>query len=250
MRSFVLVLAALACSPLAGCVTTGMALKPGPSEKPSDPEQLPELKTAELQLTLAEEMIHQGQGVGAIVQLEKARQNDPRLNGRAARKLGVLYDLAGEPAKALIEFQEALKEFPRDPDLLTDVGYAYYNRGNWEESEKYLRQALVVDGHHKRAHMNLGMALAQQGRADEALAAFGTVVSPAEAQANLGFLLLTQGKREEARQAYRRALELEPGLAVARTALEKMDKPPAGRHEAAYETRGASGDRPSAAGGS
>jgi Flp pilus assembly protein TadD len=211
---------------LAGCGVTSESLKPATARAPGalapEAEQLPDCKTAEVQLTLAENLVREGHVGAAIAYYEMARNNDPRLAARVARRLGVLYDLAGEPARSATEFQTALREWPQDPDLLTDVGYAYYNRGDWAEAEKFLRQALGVDPKNKRARMNLGMTLVQQGRTEEGLTAFGLVVSPAEAHANVAFLLLAQGKKAEARAEYRRALELEPTLQVARLALEKL----------------------------
>ena len=184
-------------------------------------------KTAKLQMALAEEMVKKGDRGGAIAQYEKARTNDPSLDGRVSHRLGVLYDEIDEPARSLVEFQRALKSNPRDAELLNDMGYCHYARGEWVEAEKYLRQALEIDGRRRRARMNLGMALAQQGTTDEALKTFGQEVSPAEAQANLGFILLTQGKRDEAREAYHRALELEPNLRMAQAALRKIESPAA-----------------------
>jgi Tfp pilus assembly protein PilF len=179
-------------------------------------------------MTLAQKMAREGQTVEAIVQYEKARQNDPGLSGTVAWRLGILYDLGGDPARALVKFQEALKEFPKDPDLLTDIGYCHYNRGEWAQAEKYLRQALARAKKHQRAHMNLAMALCQQGKIEESLAEFTTVVSKAEAQANVGFLLLTQRRPEEAKQAFLKALELEPHLEKPRKALAKMEANRAG----------------------
>ena len=227
-----MLLVCLACAGLSGCMTipstapnvaapTEMSARPG-----GDVAELPAAKTAKLEMALAEEMVKKGDRGGAIAQFEKARANDPSLDARAAHQLGILYDQIDQPARALVEFQRALNAAPRDAELLNDVGYCYYNRGEWAEAEKYLRQALELDPHRRRARMNLGMALAQQGKTDEALKAFGQEVSPAEAQANLGFILLTQGKREEAKAAYRRALELEPNLPIAQVALRKMDSPP------------------------
>ena len=50
-------------------------------------------------------------------------------------------------------------------------------------------------------------------------------MTPAQAQANLAFVLTAQGKREEAKAAYRKALQLDPSLALARDALAKLDGP-------------------------
>ncbi|MCS6978044.1 MAG: tetratricopeptide repeat protein, partial [Gemmatales bacterium] len=48
-----------------------------------------------------------------------------------------------------------------------------------------------------------------------------------EAQVNLAFIYQTQGKREEAKEAYRKALALQPELDLARRALAKLEAPPA-----------------------
>jgi len=225
----------LACGLAGGCaVLPTWAPSASTSEKPAaqasgDAKELPSAQTAKIQMALAEEMVKKGDRAGAIAQYEKARANDASLDGRVSHRLGVLYDQLDQRARSLEEFQRALKSPPRDSALhsalLSDVGYCYYNRGEWTEAEKYLRQALQLDAGNPRAHNTLGMTLAQEGKSTEALQEFGKVVSPAKAQANLGFILLVQGKRDEARQAYRRALELEPHLDLAQAALEKLDAP-------------------------
>src|SRR5262249_57924483 len=108
---------------------------------------------------------------------------------------------------------------PRDANLLNDLGYSYYNHGDWQEAERWLRKSLAVDSHHQRAWINLGMTLGQQERYDESVEAFGHAVRPAEAHCNLAFILTTQGRRQEARQEYEKALALEPGQRLARAAL-------------------------------
>jgi Flp pilus assembly protein TadD len=195
-----------------------------PTVTARDEQELPPEQAAELWLVLAEQLDKNGREIEAILQYEKARQKDPHLEERVCHRLGVLYDRNGNQARALVEFQKALKAHPKDADLLNDLGYSYYNRGQWQDAERYLRQAVAAVPTHKRAWTNLGMTLAQQGRESDSLEAFGKAVSPAEAHANLGFLLATQGKFDHARLAYRRALELEPNLEVAKTALARLDQ--------------------------
>ncbi len=187
-------------------------------------QELPPEEAAELWFTLAQELEKSGRETEAIVQYEKARQKKPQLDDQVSRRLAILYDRNGNQARAMVEFQQALKAHPKDADLLSDLGYSYYNRGEWQEAEKYLRKAVAVAPQHKRAWTNLGMSLAQQGRTKESLEAFSKAVSPAEANANLGFILASQGKTAEAQQAYRHALELEPTLQVARVALVRLEK--------------------------
>lgn len=186
-------------------------------------EELPGKQSAALCLTMAESLEKDGKEADAVGYYERARQLDAGLNERAARRLAVLYDRLDDQARAMAEFQELLRKKPKDATLLNDVGYSLYNRGQWAEAEQYLRKAVAADRANKRAWVNLGMALGQQARYEEALDAFRKAVTPAEAEANLGFILATQGKRADAATAYRRALQLEPTLKVAQGALARLE---------------------------
>lgn len=182
---------------------------------------------ATLALTMAEELEKAGKDGDAIAFYEKARAADPAANAKASRRLAVLYDRAGEPGKAMTEFRELLKAKPKDPDLLNDLGYSHYNRGEWTDAETHFRKALDCDKSHKRAWVNLGMTLAQQGRHDESLTAFEKAVSPAEAKSNLAFVLATRGQRDAATRLYREALTADSTLKSAQTALAALEKPAA-----------------------
>jgi Flp pilus assembly protein TadD len=202
----------------------------GGVSKPADTSTISEAElsgkpAATLALTMAEELEKAGKDGDAIAYYEKARTTDPTVNGKASRRLAVLYDRAGDPGKAMNEFRELLKLKPKDPDLLNDVGYSHYNRGEWTDAETHFRKALDQDKSHKRAWVNLGMALAQQGRHDESLTAFEKAVSPAEAKSNLAFVLATQGKRDAATELYRQALSADSTLKSAQTALAALEKP-------------------------
>jgi tetratricopeptide (TPR) repeat protein len=185
--------------------------------------ELSPVEAAQLALRMAEALEAKEQDADAAAHYEKARKLDPTLNDRAARRLAVLYDKLDNQAQALIEFQEQLKKNPKDADLLSDLGYSYYNRGQWPEAEKHLREALRHSANHKRASVNLGLALAQQGRQQEALEVWMTVITPAESYANLGFVCLTQGKTEEAKASYREALKREPQMTTAQQTLAKLE---------------------------
>ena len=233
MRVKVLIVAAVALSGV-GCVQRtaggGWSVPSWADTKPSggtiagpSAEDLPGKESGTLSLSMAESLEKDGKEAEAIGYYERARTLDPSLAERAGRRLAVLYDRHDNQAKAMTEFQELLKKRPKDANLLNDMGYSHYNRGQWVEAEAYLRKAVAADKTNKRAWVNLGMALAQQGKYPEGLDAFGKVVSPAEAQANLAFVLLTQGKKAEAVAAYKRALAFEPTLKIARAALEKLD---------------------------
>lgn len=204
---------------------------------PAAPADLPEKQQAGLCLAMAEECAKKGADADAVLYYEQARALDPGVGERASRRLAVLYDRLDNQAQALKEFDELVKKKPKDAGLLNDLGYSYYNRGQWAEAEAYLRRAVAADKANKQAWNNLGFALAQQGKYAEGLEAFHKAVTPAEAQANLGFVLAVQGKPVEAAQAYRRALELEPTLKTAQAALARLE----GAAVPAVESTGAIG---------
>jgi tetratricopeptide (TPR) repeat protein len=192
---------------------------------------LPAEESSRLCLAAAEEMAKSGQDVEAAVYYEKARSLNPRLK-EVCRQLAVLYDRIGETQRAKQEYQKALALNPKDAELHNDLGYSCYTRGHWAEAEKHLRKSVALDPTFKCAWINLGLALGQQKRYDEALQAFARAVTPAQAQSNLAFVYSTQGKRDEARKAYDEALRLDPDLAVSRAAMAKLDSPPGARKEA------------------
>jgi len=215
-------LAAAGCQDLPPRATAETAVGGGAAAGGADGKELPPAEAARVCLATADLLFRKGQDREAAVLYEKARTADPRQK-QVCRRLAVLYDRLGDFPAAEAEYQKALKLYPKSADVRNDLGYSCYGRGRWPEAEKHLREALALDGKHKRAAINLGMALAQQGKAEEALEAFGRAVTPAQAQANLAFILTAQGKAGEARAAYRKALEMDPNLTLARAALAKLD---------------------------
>ena len=183
---------------------------------------LPPKEAAVVCLTTANLLERNGHDLQAIHQYELARHYDPGVKG-VSHRLAVLYQRQGQFSRAKAEYESALRESPKDPDLLNDFGYFHYERGDWQEAENWLRLAVEQKPDHRRALVNLGMALGMQGRYAESLETFERALSPAEAQVNLAFILTTHGKREEAKQAYRAAIALQPDLQIARAALAKLE---------------------------
>src|SRR5262249_25321510 len=127
--------------------------------------------------------------------------------------------------KATDEYEALLKAHPKDADLLTDLGYSYYCRGDWANAEAYLAKAVQFDPKHKKAWVNLGLARAQQGKWDDSFQAFCQAVRPADAHCNVAFILAAQGKTDEAKAQYRQALSLDPSLRLAHDALAQLENP-------------------------
>ncbi len=104
----------------------------------------------------------------------------------------------------------------------------------WKDSETLFRHALDVTRDNWLAHSNLGVALAQTGKIEDAIAHYEQAlrINPGscEAQNNLGDALVRLGKVTEAIAHYRQTLEIDPGSAEVHynfaIALEKLGRGP------------------------
>ncbi len=219
---------------LAGCHTTNSqsaidstipSLVPAMPVKSVRQQDLSINESAKICFATAQTLEQGGKDAEAIALYDKARQLDKHFTAASTRRLAVLFDRNGEFDKALAEYRRGLSDNPKDAELLSDLGYGYYCRAEWAEAEKNLRKAVAANPKLANAWINLGMTLAQQARYDESLAAFGKVVSEAQARCNVAFIQVTQDKVAEAKNNYESALRLEPGLQLARIALQKMNQP-------------------------
>jgi Tfp pilus assembly protein PilF len=214
----------LGCESLPRGVVDLPAVSPAPEPPAKAQVELPPDQAADACLVHAKALEKSGHEADAIVQYEKARQLNPRLT-QVSRRLAVLYDRQCDYSKAQAEYKLALAANPRDPGLLNDLGYHFYERGDWMQAEKWLLRALEADPSYQRAWVNLGLVLGQQERYEESYDAFTKVVNPAEARGNVGVILARQGKHGEAKEALRQALALEPDLKPARVVLAKLESP-------------------------
>jgi tetratricopeptide (TPR) repeat protein len=100
-----------------------------------------------------------------------------------------------------------------------NLGYALKQAGKIEEAIAHYQQALRIEPDYAEAHYNLGNALKRLGRIPEAIAHYEQAlrIKPdyAEAHNNLGNALKLAGKIEEAIAHYEQALRIEPDFAEA-----------------------------------
>jgi len=223
-------------SSLVGCTGTGLKnadtptgpmVTLGPESATTAPELSPK-EASVVNATAGAAFDQAGKVEEAIAQYEKARKLDPEGQKAVCRRLAVLFDKKGEFVQATTEYELALQLTPNDPDLLNDLGYSYYSRGEWAKAEEHFAKATKLAPTNKRAWTNRGLALTMLGRRDEGLQCFKKVVSEAEARANLAFLLAAQGQTDAAKTEYRQALSLAPELYQARAALDALENPQRG----------------------
>jgi len=89
----------------------------------------------------------------------------------------------------------------------------------WHDSESIWRRTLAIKPDIAFAHYNLGLALAAQGRKDEAVVQYNLAIRAqpdyAPAHNNLGNVLAAQDKKDEAISEYKLALKAKPDYADA-----------------------------------
>ena len=103
--------------------------------------------------------------------------------------------------------------------LASLAGLTWRQIGFWRDSASLWSRVLDVRPRTEIAHVNLGIALAEQGKGDEAISHYREALSirpdHAEVLGNWGLALAGQGKVEEAIAQYREALRLKPLYAEA-----------------------------------
>jgi tetratricopeptide (TPR) repeat protein len=115
---------------------------------------------------------------------------------------------------------DAVRRFPnRTVVAYNNLGNALADQGRFEEAISHYREAIRLKGDYAEPHYNLGNALASEGRHDEAISHYRDALrlkpSYVEAHNNLGMALVHTGRFDEAIQQFRRALELDPHYADA-----------------------------------
>ena len=112
-------------------------------------------------------------------------------------RLAIIADKQRLFSAADYHYQAALKARPRDVNLLSDHGYSYSLRGNEEQAEETLKNALAIDPKHKGAMANLGALYAQQNRYSDALAMFRAGATEEETQRYLAELFPKERSGDE-----------------------------------------------------
>ena len=120
-------------------------------------------------------------------------------------------------------FNQAIRANPERPEAYNELGLALAQAGRLEEARTQLQEALARQSDYAEAHTNLGNVLQRLEQAPAAVDHYRRAlqINPdmAEAHYGLGMALQAQQHSEEAIQALQRALELRPDYIKAHTNL-------------------------------
>jgi Tfp pilus assembly protein PilF len=172
-------------------------------------------------LSLARLTERQGNLDEAMITYRKILEADPD-NVLAHHRVGAVAVKERRFDDARTSFETAMKLAEPNAELLNDVGYLHYLRQDLPGAEAMFRQSLTKDPRNKHARNNLGLALAEQGRFDEALAEFRQVGTEAEAYSNLAYIQVKVGELAEAEKNCHKALSLDNSLRPAAEALMQV----------------------------
>lgn len=141
-------------------------------------------------------------------------------NGDAIHLLGLLRKQARDPAGALELMRRSVQMSPRRPDFHGNLGNLLRSLGKKLEAEAAYRAALACDPGFRAGRLGLARLLNDLARGEEAESEARVLIErdarDAEAWAVLGEALAGRQLPDQAEAAYRRALDLRPGYAIAR----------------------------------
>ena len=134
------------------------------------------------------------------------------------RNLGIAFYKAGMLEEALREFRRVIELRPTDKGAPLFLGLIAIRQARWDEAADALRQAAEAGVPRPAALHNLGFALEQQGRLDEAEAAFGDAASRAKDDFRImlgwSIVALKRGDNKVAQSRLARACEVLNGKPV------------------------------------
>jgi type IV pilus assembly protein PilF len=214
-------------------------------------------RQAEAQRNLGDVYLNQGQYTAALQELLKAEALNPE-DPYIHNSLGMVYAAKGKIDLAITSFKKALALKPDyaparnnlgstyilqqnwDAAIaclmeltgnliygtphypLYNIGWAYYNKKDYELAETYFRQALDFDPNYARALWGLGLTYSAKGNTDAALEKLEKAVQKepefAQAYLDLGNIYQIKGRKEKAMESYQHAIALAPDSPVAQKA--------------------------------
>jgi type IV pilus biogenesis/stability protein PilW len=165
----------------------------------------------------------------AIEYYRKAIAVDPDY-ADAINNLGVIYVRLGRWDEAVESFRAAIQKptYQYAEGAYTNMGYAYYRKGDYQAAEKALREALIRNPISPRAMLVLGLVYEKLGREDDALDQFmkvlGVMPDYLDAHWELANLYMRQGKKAKALKHFRVVAEKDESPERVRRASEFINK--------------------------
>src|ERR1051325_276688 len=164
-------------------------------------------------LELGRQFLIDGNYNEAISELSLAASLDPKLS-EAHNLLGVAYDKKGLGDRAKESFERAVK-IDGDADTLNNLGFSFYQSGNYRAAVDRLKRAAKLAPTDERILNNLGLALCRLGKIDEAYRAFARATGPLTGNLNTAKTLERFGREDDATRYYEAGRQIDPSNTIA-----------------------------------
>jgi len=145
-----------------------------------------------------------------------------RRDPRPATELCVLYADAGQVGAAIAQCRAAVERDQNNAQAWNNLGFLLLADGDPEEAYEALAHAVELDGTNARFRNNLGLAQATLGRDEAAFRTFQTTLPRGLAALNVAVALERADDIEGALAYYERALSIDPQLAEATAARDRL----------------------------
>jgi tetratricopeptide (TPR) repeat protein len=178
-------------------------------------------KVAQAHAGLGNALNRRGDRPGALAAFRRAAELDPAGTGPRVRIMDTLREM-GKHDEAAQACAEAVAAFPRSIAMCSAAGWCCIRMGRNDEALAHARKGLALAAEVRRAtpstvgdlHTLVGVVLGAQGKVDEAIEAYRKAVAVQPDVAlryeNMGRFCHMNGRLEAAREAFERALEIEP----------------------------------------
>ena len=148
------------------------------------------------------------------------------MDAQRSVELALEHHRSGRLDEAEKAYRRALELDPNHVDALHFIGVLAFQRKDYPRAREFIARALSHDAGNSAAHNNLGNVLDAQGKLDDAMRSYiaALTLQPdyADALCNLAGLFLRRDSPDKAESCYRRVLAAAPGLATARSELERL----------------------------
>ena len=169
--------------------------------------------TAREHLEIGRQFLLDGNYNEAISELSLAVSLDSKLS-EAHNLLGVAYDKKGFSDRAKDSFERAVK-IDQDADTLNNLGFSFYQSGNYRAAVDRLKRAAKLAPTDERILNNLGLAYCRLGKIDEAYKAFARATGPLTGNLNTAQMLERFGREDDAIRYYEAARQIDSSNTIA-----------------------------------
>ncbi len=204
------------------------AVTPTPHVTPAEDPTLLSTKpkpTPELHLSMARFYEESGKPAAAEQSYQQALRMAPKHLG-AHLAYARFKERQGETREAIQWCQKAARLYPNEAAAFNDLGLICARHGIQGDALAAYQRAIELQPKRALYRNNIAVLLVDMGQADQALAHLLAVYPEPEAYYKLGYLLQAKGEIHQAKDAFSRAVVLNPSMREARLWLQHLQASP------------------------